>query len=168
MELDHEKFAGAKELAEITTKISAATAALTALKADETTYLDEREAKLIERLKQTLVDSGELIKAIGENHDALVGYRMQVTELHDVILSLIQGIKASHKLLDDAADALDERIREYENDIESFREACRRERIQIDGERTELAQWRDKLGEDQRLLDDRTKTLERTIKRIKK
>lgn len=167
MQLDHEQFQGAKELAEIGVKISASTAALQSLKIAEGEYISEREARLVARLKATLVDSAELIKQIGSNHDALVGYRNFVTDLHDKILSLIQCITDCEALLDEAASYLDQRISDHEAKVASFREAVTKERALIDGERDALAAWSDRLGERERDLNDREKTLKRTLDRIK-
>lgn len=165
--LDHEKFEGIKELAEISTKISAGTAALAALQKGEETYLSEREQKLVARLKQTLADSADLIKDIGANHDALVGYRMDLTGFHDSILSLIQCVDACLVLINEASAELETRVENHAKAVTTFKEACQRERVQIDGERGELAQWRDQLGAQERSLNDREKTLKSTLERLK-
>lgn len=166
--LEHEKFQGVKELAEIGMKISASTAALAQLKAGEETYLTEREEKLVARLKAALVDSSDLIKEIGANHDALVGYKNDLTAFHDRILSLIQGVDACMALITEGSAQLDARITEHENKIADFKQDSIRERVALESEQGELSGWRDRLGEAQRLLDDRNKLLQETITRTKK
>lgn len=165
MELDHEKFEGLKELAVISQKISEGTAALIELKESEDTYLTEREAKLVGRLQTALVDSADLIKAIGRNHDALVGYRTELVGFHETILFLLQRVNNCNTNIDAAATALEEQVDGHEADVLKFREDTTRERVAIDSEHAELAAWRDELGNTERVLIDREQMLERTINR---
>lgn len=165
MELTHETFQGAKELAEISMKISQGTAALEQLKKDEGAYLEEREIRLVARLSDALVNSSDLIAQIGGNHDALVGYRNEVKAFLEDILSLLQSVNKLKERVNATANDLDGRIIKHEEDVKRFALESSRERSQIENERAELSRWRDRLGEDQRVLDDRTETFERTLTR---
>lgn len=166
--LDHEKFQGVQELAAISTKIAAGTAALGTLKAGEETYLAEREQRLVARLKSALVDSSELISAIGENHGALVGYRNDLTGFHDRILSLIQGVDSCMSLISEDSAELDARVTAHEQAVAAFKEASIRERVRTEGERGELSQWRDQLGALERKLNESAALAQQTINRTKK
>lgn len=168
MELQHEQFEGMKELATISTQIAAGTAALAQLKASEETYMTEREARLVSRLQKTLADSIDLITAIGQNHEALVGYRNEVGDFLTKVLSLIQSLDDCIALVESAGSELDERITKHEEDVQNFRAESARTASELQAERTELSGWRDRLGEDERKLNDRRATLERTLNRIKK
>ncbi len=166
MELTHDKFEGAKELAEINVKISAGVAALAQMKADEETYFTEREKRLVARLEAALVDSEDLVKAIGENHSSLIGYRNEVSDLHTKLLFLIQGIDECMSLINDTATTLENRITAHEERVSKFISESRSERNQIDSKRAEVNQDREKIVEETRLLDDRKAMLERTLARI--
>lgn len=167
MELDHEKFEGIKELAEISGKIAQGTAALASLKEETENYLSEREQKLVQRLKQALVDSSDLITAIGSNHSALVGYSTELTDFHSSVLSLLQGVMELQTLVTNASANLETRLTAHAKDVEDFRNASQRERSLIEGNRSQLAGEKDQLAEGQRLLKDRKEMFERTLKRTK-
>lgn len=166
MELDHEKFEGMKELAEISTQISAGTAALASLRENEEAYISERERDLIFRLEQSLVDSKDLITSIGTNHSALVGYRNEVVDFHKSILSLIQGVMECRNMVEKASDGLVIKIAQYESDIESLRNGVRQHRLGVESDRLQLAVERKQLVSDQRFVADLKGTLEREIARI--
>lgn len=165
MQLEHEKFQGAKELSEIQVQISAGLATLQSLKADEETYLEERERKLVARLSDALVNSSDLIAQIGENHGALVKYRTEIKGYLDSILSFAQSVTKLKTLVDATAVDLDGRITKHEEDVKKFALDVSRAKSQIENERVELSRWRDQLGDDQRELDDRIETFERTLTR---
>lgn len=168
MELDHEKFEGVKELAEISIKISQGTAALAALKGGEAAYLTEREQRLVERLKQALVDSSDLIQAIGENHSALVGYKTELVEFHSDVLSLVQGVTDCISFINDASSDLESRMEKHDKQVSSFKEATQREWVKIGGERNQMTTEREQLAKAQHLLNDRQAMFERTLARTKK
>lgn len=168
MELDHEKFEGARELAEISVKISEGLSTLASLKESEEEYFQERERGLNARLKQALVESSELIEAIGTNHSALVGYSTELTEAHEKVLSLLKGIMECRALLDETSSEIEKKIATHEKNIIEFRNASQRERVLIEGDRNELRAQRKTLDDDQRLLNDRKAMFERTLERAKK
>lgn len=167
MQLDHEQFQGAKELAVIGTQIAAGTAALATLKANEEEYLTERESLLATRLQKALVDSSELIKAIGENHGALVGYRTEVEQFYQKVLSLNEGIMECQSLIEKASEVLEARITKQEQDTSDMRQKNALIKINIDGEREELNTWRERLATTERKINDRSAMLERTLARAK-
>lgn len=165
-ELDHEKFEGVKELAEISTQISASTALLASYKETEAEYLAEREEKLVNRLKQALVDSSDLITAIGSNHSELVGYRNDLVSFHESILSLLQGVMECKRLVEDAANELDAQMSRHETNLTNFAQDSARERALIHGAKGELQADRDQLTKDQRIVADQRDTLDRAFARL--
>lgn len=167
MELDHEKFEGVKELAEISANISMATASLASLQANEREYMKERELRLTERLKKSLVDSSDLIKSIGDNHSALVGYKNELNSFYSTILSLIQDVSECRKSLEKATSEIEVKLAIRDKEILEFKEASHRERTHIQGERTELAAKSAQLEIDRKIIEDQRGTLERAFARLK-
>lgn len=168
MELDHEKFKGAQELAEISTGIAQGLATLQTIKDETDEYLVERERQLIQRLKSALVDSSDLIASIGENHSALVGYNTEIKDFHKAVLSLLQGVMELNTRVSDAATDLEGRMSEHDVQVRNFQTAVTHERIQIAGDRNQVAADQQKLDEDRRLLKDRQDMFDRTLARTKK
>lgn len=167
MELEHEKFEGAKELAEIGMKISAGTAALASLKENEELYFAERERDLVFRLKQALLNSSDLLAAIGENHSALVGYKTELEDYHSKVLSLIEGVMECMKLIDDSTTELNAQMSAHEANVDLFREQSKRERTHIAGARTEVDAMRLQIDVDRRVVNDQRATLKRAFARLK-
>lgn len=132
MELEHEKFEGAKELAEIGVMLSQTQAALGLLQGEEVKYLAEREERVTNRIQKALADSAELITKIGENHTTLVAYRIQVTELHEFVMALLKSVTDCMDLLTTTTNELDKRIGQHQEDMRKFAEETKKERITIE------------------------------------
>lgn len=170
MNLDHEKFQGAKELATITTQISMGRALLISLKESEEQYLGEREIKAVQRVKDALTSSENLIKEIGANHDELVGYRTDLGVAHEGVRSLIQSVTDCVRELNEATEALNAQVDSHNANVKKFTEETKRERALIKGEREGLESEKAIIARDKKLIKDQRETLKRAFEelRIKK
>ena len=165
--LDHEKFEGIKELAEITQGISKGRALLATLKEEEEAYIAERETRVVQRLQDALAASEDLIKQIGTNHSELVGYRSEVDSFVDTLGCLIQSVRDCVNVLHQATDALEQRVADHEKAAATFKEESKQQVALIEGKRAGMAMERKKLNEDQLKVADDSGRLERAFARIK-
>lgn len=165
--LDHEKFEGIKELAAISTKIAEGRAALSKLKDETEMVLTERDAEFRNRLEITLVESEDLIRSIGTNHDDLVAYRrdiesysVQLTEFLDKVITFRT---ASESFLKEALVILDDRLAV----IRQISAQNHKEKLALDGLREGNDQRQDRLRDGERKLKDGEEKLARAWAELK-
>lgn len=161
MELEHEQFEGAKELAAIGLRIAEGRALIANLDAEREEYLDGREKEAVERIELVLAQSSELLKEIGANHDELVKYRRELDDYCASLRYFNERVSEGHQAFKEYFDRENAKLDEKLKEVAAQRAQAKKELSQISSDRALLKGQQAQLKDDQRLLDDRRATLER-------
>lgn len=167
IDLDHEKFEGVKELADIGLKIAQGRATLAQLKTDTDSYLASREEEAVARIKIALVVSQQLITEIGQYHGELEGYRREVETFVDDIRSLLEGVAGFKKILTETTEALYKNLDIKQTKIDAALVEVKRGRALLEADQQDLAAKRQQFGSDKKALRDEWAALERAAAEIK-
>lgn len=164
--LDHEKFEGAKILAEIGTKIAAGRAELANLDETKEDFINGREADAISRVNRVLEQSKELLAECTKYQNELVGYRNELSVFLEQILCLIQRVEAwkaeFDKEIGEKNQEIDKKIKENDELLAQIRG----QRALLAGESEGIKTKRANLAADMVKIKDEWATLGRAKKEL--
>lgn len=164
---DKEKMDSIRALAETNMQVSSAKAELIKLQSIETTYLEEREKKAVERVTKVLNESKELVEETKNNYAEIQTLLNTASSLAGFITEVSGKLENLVKIFNENSETWDRQSKETEEQISIVRRDIKTDQIRIQNDRKGL-EIREKTVRDlERLVKDRYDLLERTIKRIK-
>lgn len=166
IELDKEKMNAVRELASVGVKISDAKNALSKLKEEEKTYLDEREKATVAKIQAVLDDSADLLKSAHGNYEQIHGLCQTISAFCDF---LIEAQGEFHGLLEAFVEHREGWDKEFERQNAELAEARRGiavERSFLENAKKDVEKAQEKLKEDRIKIADDRGTIDRAIKRL--
>lgn len=165
--LTKEKMDGMKALAETNMKISEAKSILFKLQEDETSYLEIREKKSLDRIQKNLEDSKKLIEETKGNYNESHQIHAVASSLSDLIMRVFGKLRSSIEDFDQRQEDWEREIGRQSDEIADQRKEIKLESNRIENEKKNLKNKEIKLKEMESHLDSRQRTLE-TSYRIEK
>ncbi len=156
-----------RALADTNMQIGIAKNTLIKLQEQETSYLEERERKVLARIQKILDDSKDLLAEAQSNYS-------QIRELHGTVSSFTEFLKGAYEaflgLLKDFRernDAWDNKVSEIETGFENIKRQINTDKVRIKNDTEALERAKAKMLIERRKIDDDRAELDRAIKRLK-
>ncbi len=165
--LSKEKMDAMRALADTNMEIGVAKNTLIKLQEQETSYLEEREKKVMIRIQKILDDSKDLLAEAQSNYS-------QIRELHGTVSSFTEFLKEAYQaflgLLKDFRernDAWDNKVSEIETGFENLKRQINTDKVRIKNDTETLERAKAQMLIERRKIDDDRGELDRAIKRLK-
>lgn len=167
MELEKEKMDAMKALADTNMKVSEAKVTLANIKKLESSYLQEREQKVIAMIDSILAQSKDIIDEARGNYKQVVdlfntvsSFSKFLTEIHDGLLKTMESFSAHTK-------EWEKSVKLREDEIGDIKKQIRCDQVRIENEKKGIEQTKLSLEKQQRIINDQRGTLERAFTRLK-
>jgi hypothetical protein len=165
--LTKEKFESIKNLADLNVAISETKESFQKLEKTETEYLAEREKKAQANIQKLLDESAELLEKTHHNYEEINTFCNVVSSYKDFLDKNYEQFQKMLAQFEERNELWDTR---YEGQVKEFsrQEAIiKQDAEQIKKGKKEIEEANRQIEKDRILLEDRRRTLERSIERLK-
>lgn len=156
-----------KALAETNTKIGEARGILSQLKAEETQYLSEREARAIEMIQEVLEDSEQTLKTAFANYEEIKKFASDAADFALVLTDAHADFQALQQTFNSYTASWQETIKSVENNLAELKNKIKIDQIQVKEDQAAVQRAWKQIGEEKRKIRSDRETLERAITRLK-
>jgi uncharacterized coiled-coil DUF342 family protein len=165
--LKKEEFDTVKALANMSIKISEARETLTELQNTETTYIEERERKAVEKIQEVFEKSKDLLDQIHNNNEEVKTLYTVVSGYKDF---LSEGQEKFTKLLQDfneRSELWEKFVEEKYKEFGKFEQEVMEQKRQIEQDKEDIKDKKEELRRIKIKLDDEREIIKRAVERLK-
>lgn len=166
--LNKEQMDAVKALAETNIKISEAKNVLFKLQEEETSYLEAREKRAMERITKNLEDSRELLAETQTNYAEVRELYRSASELSSDIVK-VSGIFGEFiNSFNEAQEALDQRTNAHEQSVVDIGKELKTQKVVIENDKKSIQEARKSIENDKALVESRQQQLKTALEIIKR
>lgn len=162
-----EKMQSLRALAEVNLKVSEALTTLSGLKKEETEYFETRENEALEKIREVLAESKDLLKECDENHAQIQEFSVEVTDFASKLTIMHQWLKDLVKDFNERNELWSKELEKQRSEIQEKRNQIKAEKQIIENDRKSLDMAKKVFAGEQKKLDSDRGTVERAIERLK-
>lgn len=167
IEVTKEHMEALKALSDTNMKIGEARATLIKLEEQETSYLEEREKKVLARIQKVLDDSKELLAEAQANYTQIRELRNTVSSVTDFLSKAYEAFMGMLKDFREKNDLWDNKVSEIEEGFAKIRQEINNDKVRIKNDREALERWEKSLDLQRKKIDSDRGELDRAINRLK-
>ena len=156
-----------KALSDTNLKVSEAKVLLLSLQKEETTYLQAREERVMEKIEALLADSADILKKAEQNYVEVHDITRSATEFSDLLASAYADFKHVRELFEQKEHSWNNSVKSREDTIKELRQVLSVDRQLLVNDQESLERARKALEIDRQKLKDGEEELKRSIKRLK-
>ena len=166
-ELSKEHMDSMKALANTNMKIGEAKSTLLKLEEQETSYLEEREKKVLVRIDKILEDSKGLLAEAQANYSEIRELNTTVSSFSDFLLKAYDSFVGMLKDFREKNELWDSKVTAIEEGFAQIRQDISNDKIRINNDQEALERAKGVLRDEQRKIVSDRGELERAITRLK-
>ncbi len=165
--LSKEHMDSVRALADTNIKIGEAKNTLIKLQEQETSYLAEREEKVLSRIQKILDDSKDLLAEAQSNYSKIRELNGTVSSFTEFLKGAYQAFLELLKNFRERNDLWDNKVSEIEKGFEDIKRQIDSDKVRIKNDQDSMERAKASMALERRKIDDDRATLERAIKRLK-
>lgn len=165
--VDKQKMEALQALAETNLKVSEVRALLIKLEETEKEYLQGREQRAMERIKEVHAESAELLKETQQNYEGTRDILSSVSEFAEFLKGAYADFRGILDDFDRRNTLWEKNCTTWEAEAKATRDAIKVQQAKIENDKKANKQREQELEATRKQITDLKATLERTISRLK-